>query len=275
VNHFDELFDRLSVRTVMHLGSSFLVPLLSHEVSQTLTSYLFFTPPSHAWELLFGLWIFFYIRSTIRGIYVSLFHQAILTFFMSLIGDQILFLIPGTRLTWEDGLDRYFWSSFVQFSSAIILLVLFSFLPEYITNAIINVSRTPAAVLGSAVQSRMFHRLPPIFTKSDDCLLLVASLILLQWNPIVDYLDHYLVGQRSISPFAQRSVVLRVGIAAAFVFALSRRSALSPFMGIYPFDPVVLLLFAAHVFFYLRVVFARKPSLNALQRGETIEGKAT
>jgi Na+/proline symporter len=124
----------------------------------------------------------------------------------------------------------------------------------------------PTIVLGAVIQSRMFSLLPHSFRQIDQSLLLISSVVLLQWNQIVDALAQYLTGQRSVSLFGTGTAVTRVALSAATVFAMSRRSALSPITGVYPFAPVVRLLFYLQLVVYARAFWVTKVSLNGLQR---------
>jgi hypothetical protein len=247
----------------LYLGSSVLVPLVRSDPYQRLANFLFSTPMSVRWQVFYGLWVFFYIRSTLNGLHFSLGRQLFLAFFMSLVGDQCFYLLmPGHPPDFE----RYWSSLFIQFLCSVFALTIVHFLPESIARRLLRLATIPAFVLGAAVQSRLFSFLPYYFQGADQSLLLISSLLLLQWNQLVDSAERYFTGQRAVSVYGTRHVVIRVVLAAASVFAMSRRSAVSPILGVYPFEAVVGLVFVAQVYLYARANLTSEPSLNKLQR---------
>jgi hypothetical protein len=249
----------------LFLGSSVLVPLLKSDLSSQLGDVLFTSSSGDLWQLCFGLWIFLYIRSTLDGIHFSLQRQLLLAFAMSLVGDQILLILGQSE---GPAVFDYVIYVFGEFMCAAVPLTLLYFLPESVARAIVKYTTPPAVVLGAAVESRMFYMLPHFFERIDQSLLLISSLALLQWNQIVDAGARYLTGQRSVSVFATFSIFLRVVLSAATVFAMSRHSALSPVMGIYPFEFVARLLVFALLYFYGRAALTPKISLNQLRKQE-------
>jgi hypothetical protein len=236
----------------MSLPIPFLLRLLDRPLFRTLIKVIFYSQPNMFWQLIGGVWHFTYIRTTTRGLYVSLFHTITLSFLMSLIGDQLLFLIPqfmGREITLFERFSQYRDLTLLQWGTTVGLLILERFLPEngFFGTFFDRIGR----IAGSVFQSRMFHRLPAAIQKADERLLLIGSLIAMQWTEIVDFLARELVRKRAVSRFRKKSLVIKISLLGAFVFALSRPSAVSQVFGAYPFPFAVLLLLVGHVVMFL------------------------
>jgi hypothetical protein len=139
-----------------------------------------------------------------------------------------------------------------QWFVAAALLVVFHFLPDRAAGRLLKLATIPLRLVGAIFQCRMFSRLPIFAERADERLLLVSSLVLCQWTPIIDYIARRLLRKRAISPVGQFPVILRVCLAGAFTFALSRRSMISRIFGIYPFNFAMPFLIVAHTYFYVR-----------------------
>jgi hypothetical protein len=236
----------------MPLFAAVLVPILQLPICATLIREIFYSQPSILWQIIAGFWISTFIRTTTRGLYVSFFHIAILSFFMSLVGDQILFLLPSASaqsLPWSDRIGEYETLALSQWITAMVLLFAGQFLPE--RGILATVWEFCGRIAGAVFQVRMFHRLPGSIQKGDERLWLSGGLVLMQWTQIVDWLARKVVKKRSVSKFCKPRLIIWISLSAAFVFALSRMSSISAIFGIYPFYMAVLLLLAVHCVMYV------------------------
>jgi hypothetical protein len=237
----------------MYLFGQVLIPFVSHPITQWTTRVVVGSNPGHLWQVAGGVWLFGYIALSVKGIYVSLYHQLTLALFMALVGDQILYLIPSIHNANIPRRVLYFEAAAlfgIQWFAAAALLVLFHFLPERAAR-LLKFAATLVRFVGAIFQCRMFSRLPVFVKRADERLLLIASLVLCQWAPIIDYVAKKLVRKRATPAVAQFPVIVRVCLAAAFTFALSRHSVISQIFGLYPFEFAMPFLIIAHIYLYL------------------------
>jgi hypothetical protein len=233
--------------------SKVTVPVLKHPVSTAL-SHLVFYSQSYVWHIIAAFWNFTYIRSSIHGLYVSLLHISVLSFFMALVGDHTLYLLllggESEPPHWRYRLSAYGEGVVTQW---LIVIGCFAILhlPNF-SNWFSRFLHSVGAVLGAAYQSRMFHRLPAFLPKADDRFVLVGALAMMHWVPIVDFVAQKVSRKRAVSRFRKFSLLVQLSIVAAFLFTLSRRSTVARIFGIYPLEFSGVILVVVHAVLYLR-----------------------
>lgn len=216
------------------------MPFLLHPVVNNFMKAILISGPAMGmWSLLSGFWIAVYIRSTMKGIYITVFHQLFLAGLMSIVGEQLVYLLPEnfSFLVFAE------WTLRVFIPAAAMLLVL-DHIPEKVTNIITKYLIQLAKFIGPVVQVRAFFRVPSAL-QLDDRLLLVISLLILMWPQIVDTMMRKLTKMRTPGPLGVWSLVLKQGIAGAISFSMSRKSPVAQFVGLYPFHYSAFLLLPA------------------------------
>lgn len=218
------------------LLSQVTVPFLLNPAVNNAMKSILYPATDIMWISLTGFWIAVYIRSTMKHIFVTLPHQLVLAALMSVIGDQLAYFLPESFSVF-----MYVDLTLKIFLFACMVLVAVHYLPERITNRVVQYSSFLARFIGPLIQVRSFFRVPSSLNL-DDRILLVISILMLLWPQVVDLITRKLTKMRTPGCFGSWSLVMKQGIAGAVAFSMSRKSPVAQFLGMYPFHYSAFLL---------------------------------
>lgn len=228
---------------------SVLVPLLQHPLVTDSIRTFIYSPYSTKWMCCNAIWISHYLIRTFQGIYISIFLQFILILLCSIVNELLFILFTlfiQNRISKDQLLQSYFVSTANLFGIILILFVLLYFIPETVKFKIIKYTRIPISILGSISQVRTFNKFVPLFPNADERLILIFSFIFMEWTQFVDVIVRKITKKRAETSYCSFKYLLKMFIACAFAFSISRRSSLSSALGIFPFEYASFMLLVIH-----------------------------
>ena len=212
--------------------------VLYHVVSQQLMKFVLFTSHGIVWQIIYGFVVASLITLSKVDIHVSLRHQLMLAFLMSLIGDQIVFLIPCYF-----SVSEYIQMTLIEFVTATIILTLMQFGPKFLTKILMSIISN-LETLAAASFARLYHRIPSQFENADPKFLFVSALLPSTWMIVIDSISRVLTHARNATRFTGKAGLLLLVASAAISFSLSQKNAISDLVGLYPFDYTGFVMFA-------------------------------
>lgn len=226
-----------------------LVPILQHPLVIDSIRTLIYSPFSSKWLCCNALWISNYLERTFKGIYISFFLQFILIFLCSIINEMPFILLSfyyRNQITKNELLYSYCTTTFNLVALVSIIFALFYLVPESIKYKILKYTKIPISILGSISQVRTFNRFVPLFPKADERLILIFSFIFMEWTQFVDLAIRKITKKRAEICYCSFKYLLKMFLACAFAFSISRKSSLSSMLGIFPFEYASFLLLLIH-----------------------------
>ena len=228
-----------------------LVPILQHPLVIDSIKFFLYSPFSQKWLCCNALWISHYLQRTFQGIYISIFLQFILILLCSIV-NEILFILLSmykhSQISQDQLIYSYFMTTFNLIGLISIIFVLFYFIPETIKLKLLKFTKIPVSILGSISQVRTFNKFVPLFPEADERLILIFSFVFMEWTQFVDLIIRKITKKRAEISYCSFNYLLKMFIACAFAFSISRKSSLSSMLGIFPFEYASFMLLIIHSF---------------------------
>ena len=241
---------------------SFFVKLYYNPITYPIYKKTFFSFSVSYWPILYAFWIFFIIQRSIDGCYLGLFHKLVLVFFMSFGGGGILFFVPPKEgkitLTPFDSLMLYLIFFAFQLICGFIVVIIFHFIPTRFISKITKYLLIPACFIGSMCTCRLYKYVVTSSYGLNDNLLLMLSLLVMLWIPIIDAAFRKLTRKRTATPLTSTSTIIKLAIAAAIAFSLTRKSTVSQIVGTFPNPFVTYIMLFAVFLIYLSSSILKK-----------------
>lgn len=226
-----------------------LVPILQTPYVVNSIKVLLYSPFSIEWLCCYALWISNYLQRTFQGIYISFFLQFVLIVLCSIITEIpfiLLSFLNRKQITKDAFLYSYCRSTLNLIGLVSIIFVLFYFIPESIKYKFLKFTKIPISLLGSIIQVRTFNKFVPLFPSADERLILILSFVFMEWTQFVDLAIRKITKKRAETCYCSFKYLLKMFIACAFAFSISRRSSLSSIFGMFPFEYASFLLLVIH-----------------------------
>lgn len=214
------------------------VQILYHVIPQQLMKFVLFTSHGVVWQMIYGLVVASLIILSKGDISVPLHHQLISAFAMSLVGDQISFLMPCYF-----SISEYLRMTLIQFGTAVILLTIMQFAPKFLTKLLMIVINNSDTLVAASF-ARLYHRIPSQFENADARFLFVLAVLPSMWMSLVDFILRALTGTRTATRFSGKLGLLLLFVSAIVSFSLCQKNAISELIGVYPFDHTGFVMFA-------------------------------
>ena len=222
-----------------------VVRLLRHrslEVIDLLMEYILFTDHGPLWQAIYGLYAGFLVTFALANTHAPISYQVLLTMAMSLIGDQVMFLIP------EIFDLKSFWLFFLmEFAVAILVVAVCRPSPKP-QATVLDLLRSIAEIVIVVVRVRLFHRLS-VLPDTNSGIVVCLSLLFVLWPEIIGFCGRKVTGYGAEAHFPAPRQVILIASAATVALALSRPSPLSLVLGMYPIDHLAIIMGLALMIF--------------------------